>query len=904
MRLGTAVLALVAASSSTPAPSPSGCVDDASWAWTYGLDITCAWVAESPATRCESTFQNADGVRAAEACGLTCTLSCADDYVPPTAAPSRAPSAAPSRAPSACPSARPSSAPSSAGPSPFPAPAPSSPPTASPTLLPSRPPTAAPSPAPAPTRPPTDRPSPAPSTPRPSTPAPSPRPSTPSPTRRPSTRAPSAPPTASRTPTAEILPVTVSSAVALRNVSAPLDGGEIRAFKDALVDVLGAVDDASQVTRVATDRSRVRRGLASDLPVYFDLALATTAGAAAALEAAVVDDLDAAVAEAGGASALTASLRGNGWAAAAADGAASAALIAATTLAFPATAAPTAAPQAQKSDPDAASGKGLVFVLAVVAGVALLAGLVAGLLSATGLAPAPCKVAEAGVRDHHTTQRIPVIGGFDDDASLDVGDGEDDGDGGGRVVTWAYDARLEAHRATVAWPSRPEAVVRTFASPARDGDLGFARGGLHEGEILDLARADAGFAVCPVRTQLKTALVRSRPLLERLDALNAELKVLRIPYDAGRVEISVRRDSLVEDSFLAFGRLPPSRMRQALFVKFQGEEGLDAGGVSREFWLLLWRRFLDADVGLFAFGGGGDADGPVYGLNGDAKVSVDDHLVLFRFAGRCLGKVLFDGHQIDAQFDRILLKHLVGEAVDFDDLRHVDVELWRSLKGLRDLPGDIVDDLALSFSVDNVRFGATETRELLPGGAELAVSADNVDEFLALRLRERALDALRDELAAFLAGFYEVVPVEVLLLLSAADLQRLLAGSQSLDLDDWKLHTKYKGAYEAAGADHAVVAWFWAAVATYDDDRRRRLLQWCTGSNRIPLQGFSHLQSRDGARRAFTITSVDRDQARYPRAHTCFHRVDLPLYEHEADLVAAFDDVLSNEAGIVGFSMD
>ncbi|KAK7231392.1 ubiquitin protein ligase [Aureococcus anophagefferens] len=867
MRLGTAALALVAASSSTPAPSPSGCVDDASWAWTYGLDITCAWVAESPATRCESTFQDADGVRAAEACGLTCTLSCADDYVPPTAAPSSAPSSwrrrakrrpRPVRAPAVVralerraepvPRARAVvAADGVADVAPVPA---------------------APAAAPSPRRadaPPTDRPSPAPSTPRPSTPAPSPRPSTPSPTRRPSTRAPSAPPTASRTPAAEMVPADRVAGRRARNVSAPLDDGEIRAFKDALVDVLGAVDDASQ--------------------------------------AAVVDDLDAAVAEAGGASALTASLRGNGWAAAAAGGRV-AALIAATTLAFPATANPTAAPQAQKSDPDAASGKGLVFVLAVVAGVALLAGLVAGLLSATGLAPAPCKVAEAGVRDHHTTQRIPVIGGFDDDASLDVGDGEDDGDGGGRVVTWAYDARLEAHRATVAWPSRPEAVVRTFASPARDGDLGFARGGLHEGEILDLARADAGFAVCPVRTQLKTALVRSRPLLERLDALNAELKVLRIPYDAGRVEISVRRDSLVEDSFLAFGRLPPSRMRQALFVKFQGEEGLDAGGVSREFWLLLWRRFLDADVGLFAFGGGGDADGPVYGLNGDAKVSVDDHLVLFRFAGRCLGKVLFDGHQIDAQFDRILLKHLVGEAVDFDDLRHVDVELWRSLKGLRDLPGDIVDDLALSFSVDNVRFGATETRELLPGGAELAVSADNVDEFLALRLRERALDALRDELAAFLAGFYEVVPVEVLLLLSAADLQRLLAGSQSLDLDDWKRHTKYKGAYEAAGADHAVVAWFWAAVATYDDDRRRRLLQWCTGSNRIPLQGFSHLQSRDGARRAFTITSVDRDQARYPRAHTCFHRVDLPLYEKEADLVAAFDDVLSNEAGIVGFSMD
>ena len=81
-----------------------------------------------------------------------------------------------------------------------------------------------------------------------------------------------------------------------------------------------------------------------------------------------------------------------------------------------------------------------------------------------------------------------------------------------------------------------------------------------------------------------------------------------------------------------------------------------------------------------------------------------------------------------------------------------------------------------------------------------------------------------------------------------------------------------------------------------------RLLQWTTGHARVPVQGFSHLMGRDGVLRKFTLTSLELTQAVYPRAHTCFNRIDVPLYRTKEELVAGFEFVL--ELGDQTFTMD
>ena len=114
----------------------------------------------------------------------------------------------------------------------------------------------------------------------------------------------------------------------------------------------------------------------------------------------------------------------------------------------------------------------------------------------------------------------------------------------------------------------------------------------------------------------------------------------------------------------------------------------------------------------------------------------------------------------------------------------------------------------------------------------------------------------------------------------------------------------HKGAFAARGPEHPTVRLFWDEVRhNMDHERRALLVLWCTGSSQVPAQGFRYLQGRDGALRAFTLTSVELSSAIFPRAHTCFNRIDLPLFTTAKELSTAFDVALA-PANAVGFSMD
>ncbi|XP_043315744.1 E3 ubiquitin-protein ligase SMURF1-like [Cervus canadensis] len=95
--------------------------------------------------------------------------------------------------------------------------------------------------------------------------------------------------------------------------------------------------------------------------------------------------------------------------------------------------------------------------------------------------------------------------------------------------------------------------------------------------------------------------------------------------------------------------------------------------------------------------------------------------------------------------------------------------------------------------------------------------------------------------AQFLAlqkGFNELIPQHLLKPFDQKELELIIGGLDKIELDDWKSNTRLKH----CGADSNVVRWFWQAVETFDEERRARLLQFVTGSMRVPLQGFKALQ--------------------------------------------------------------
>jgi E3 ubiquitin ligase SMURF1/2 len=109
------------------------------------------------------------------------------------------------------------------------------------------------------------------------------------------------------------------------------------------------------------------------------------------------------------------------------------------------------------------------------------------------------------------------------------------------------------------------------------------------------------------------------------------------------------------------------------------------------------------------------------------------------------------------------------------------------------------------------------------------------------------------------------------------ELELVIGGLGKIDLEDWKGNTRLKNCQP----ETKQVVWFWQIVEGYNEEMRARLLQFVTGSSRVPLQGFKALQGSTGAAgpRLFTLHLVDVDSNNLPKAHTCFNRLDLPPYE-------------------------
>jgi E3 ubiquitin-protein ligase NEDD4 len=135
-----------------------------------------------------------------------------------------------------------------------------------------------------------------------------------------------------------------------------------------------------------------------------------------------------------------------------------------------------------------------------------------------------------------------------------------------------------------------------------------------------------------------------------------------------------------------------------------------------------------------------------------------------------------------------------------------------------------------------------------------------------------------------LLGFFDVIPEPLLTIFDFQELELLMCGLPEIDLDDWMENTEYSGEYDGTDGDHEACIWFWEVVQELDQEFKARLLQFVTGTSGVPARGFGVLQGNDGNVRKFTIHGVHLNVCIYPRAHTCFNRIDLPMYTSKEEL--------------------
>ncbi|KAM7390755.1 hypothetical protein PAMA_008785 [Pampus argenteus] len=334
------------------------------------------------------------------------------------------------------------------------------------------------------------------------------------------------------------------------------------------------------------------------------------------------------------------------------------------------------------------------------------------------------------------------------------------------------------------------------------------------------------------------------------------------------VKITVSRQTLFEDSFQQIMALKPYDLRRRLYVIFRGEEGLDYGGLAREWFFLLSHEVLNPMYCLFEYAGKSN-----YCLQINPASAINpDHLSYFCFIGRFIAMALFHGKFIDTGFSLPFYKRMLNKKLILKDLESIDPEFYNSLIWIRD--NNIEEcGLEMYFSVDMEILGKITSHDLKPDGTNVLVTEENKEEYISLMAEWRFSRGVEGQTKAFLDGFNEVVPLQWLQYFDEKELEVMLCGMQEVDLQDWQRNTVYRHYTR----NSKQIIWFWQLVKEVDNEVRLRLMQFVTGTCRLPLGGFAELMGSNGPQK-FCIEKVGKDTW-LPRSHTCFNRLDLPPYK-------------------------
>lgn len=351
------------------------------------------------------------------------------------------------------------------------------------------------------------------------------------------------------------------------------------------------------------------------------------------------------------------------------------------------------------------------------------------------------------------------------------------------------------------------------------------------------------------------------------------------------LKIKVRRDHLLHD-LLRCIQANPHSLKKSLRVQFVGEPGIDAGGLKKEWFLLLTKELFSPSVGMVH-----NVDSNFLWFSLTSR-DISESLYLF---GAVLGLAIYNSTILDLNFPMALYKLLAGHHVGLADYQEVFPEAAHNLFKLRDYTASQLEQLDLTFEV-LYKDGITDEirhQELVPGGSRLVVSVDNRERYIDKYAQFFLGDGMRLQLAHFQKGFSSVIAGNALLLFSPDEIQLLLCGSEQsrLDVDILKSITTYRGwTNRAIALQSDIVSWFWEYLEGLSFSQQKQFLAFVTGLDRVPATGIQSM--------AFKILlHSHHDERRLPVAHTCFNELVLYNYAAKATLHARLHMAVTESSG-------
>ena len=393
---------------------------------------------------------------------------------------------------------------------------------------------------------------------------------------------------------------------------------------------------------------------------------------------------------------------------------------------------------------------------------------------------------------------------------------------------------------------------------------------------------------------------KTQTLEQKIEKLKADINKVKISWEEGSDTLDLNRNNMLSESMEQINKV---NLHKEVKINFIGEVSYDAGGIMREWFTTIFQTLEGEKLKLFVVS---DANEFSYIINPFLSHK-KDNFDYFTFIGKLIVKALFDNITVNICFNKLIYKMILQEKIIYDDLVFIDSPLYSSLRNLKethlfDNPKEnesTIKDLELYYGLEMKDiYNHMHSLELQPNGRKTPLL--DLDDFIKKRIDfmigmyEPFIKIIRETIFSF-------IPKETIITFTSDEFELILNGRPFIDVEEWKIFTEYKVPYSAT---HYIILWFWEIVSELSQKELSNLLLFSTGSGRVPLGGFEVLESNRGNIARFTIESIAYNKGckNFIKAHTCFNRLDIPLYENKEELAEALKFITNNE--ILGFGID
>ena len=328
--------------------------------------------------------------------------------------------------------------------------------------------------------------------------------------------------------------------------------------------------------------------------------------------------------------------------------------------------------------------------------------------------------------------------------------------------------------------------------------------------------------------------------------------------------INIRRKNLIEDALNELSK-QDIKLQNPIKVKFIGEQGVDEGGVRKEFFLLFIRQIFDPNYGMFNY-------------NPKTRLYWFNHYtfepkIKYELIGIIFGLAIYNNIILDVKFPITVYRKLLDLKPTLEDMKECDPELYKNLKFLKETKDEkLKEELDIDFTIVDDKFGEKVVINLKENGDKIKVDQSNKDEYVDLYLNWYFNTSIKEVFTSFERGFYRVFSRDLSKILSPEELELIICGNQILDFHELKRVCKY----EEYTKDSETIKYFWEVLLEFNEEEKKKFLSFVTGCDRAPIDGLGSLP--------ITISNGGSDIEQLPSAHTCFNNLILPNYKNKEKL--------------------